>query len=71
MVINYIDQHILLINRRHARKFTREAMGEGEGDRESGYENFKEVVGDLEGVLDVVWVSGTRRFDSFYFPFYT
>lgn len=51
---------ILLINSRRARKFSREAMGEG--DSESGYEEFGEVAGDLEGVVDLVWVSGTRMF---------
>ncbi|RDW61252.1 general transcription factor IIH subunit TFB6 family [Aspergillus mulundensis] len=28
-------------------------------DKERGYESFKEVVKDIEGVLDVLWVSGT------------
>ncbi|KAL4975906.1 hypothetical protein BDW66DRAFT_136156 [Aspergillus desertorum] len=32
---------------------------EVEGDKERGYENFKEVVKDIEGVVDVLWVSGT------------
>ncbi|KAK2754711.1 hypothetical protein FQN54_006844 [Arachnomyces sp. PD_36] len=58
-LINHIDKQILLINRRHARKFSREVMGEKEGDGGSGYEGFGEVVGDVEGVLDLVWVSGT------------
>lgn len=56
---------ILLINRRHARKFSREAMGETAEDKESGYEEFKEVVRDVEGVVDLVWVSGTRMYISF------
>ncbi|KAL4901802.1 hypothetical protein BDW74DRAFT_70393 [Aspergillus multicolor] len=28
-------------------------------DKERGYESFKEVVKDIEGVVDVLWVSGT------------
>ncbi|KAL4994111.1 hypothetical protein BDV10DRAFT_10892 [Aspergillus recurvatus] len=32
---------------------------EGEGDKERGYENFMEIVKDIEGVVDVLWVSGT------------
>ncbi|KAL6230083.1 hypothetical protein BDW75DRAFT_223577 [Aspergillus navahoensis] len=32
---------------------------EVEGDGERGYESFKEVVKDIEGVVDVLWVSGT------------
>lgn len=29
---------------------------------ERGYESFKELVRDVEGLVDVVWVSGTRMF---------
>lgn len=29
-------------------------------DEGSGYETFEEVARDLERVIDVVWVSGTR-----------
>lgn len=36
--------------------------GEQEKENERGYESFKEVVKDIEGVVDVLWVSGTRMF---------
>lgn len=55
--INYVDTRILNINRRYAKKFTGE-IEEGAG---RGYDNFTDVVRDLQSVLDVVWVSGTRK----------
>ncbi|PCG95750.1 Hypothetical protein PENO1_071870 [Penicillium occitanis (nom. inval.)] len=67
-LINYVDGKILRINRRHAKKFSsviddqNDADG-GDKDKDEeqakGYESFKEVVKDIEEVIDVVWVSGT------------
>ena len=57
--INYVDAKILQINRRYAKKFS--------GDRDEteeearGYDDFEDVVEDLEHVFDTVWVSGTRK----------
>lgn len=72
-LINYVDGKILRINRRHAKKFSsviedqKDADG-GDEDKDEeetkGYESFKEVAKDIEEVIDVVWVSGTR--ESFY-----
>lgn len=72
-VINHLDKSILGINRRHAKKFSStygggapngegedEGQFEGEGQGERGYESFKEMVRDIEDLVDVVWVSGTR-----------
>ncbi|ODM24172.1 hypothetical protein SI65_02120 [Aspergillus cristatus] len=67
-VINHLDKSILGINRRHAKKFSSSygggapngvGEGEGEGQDERGYESFKEMVRDIESLVDVVWVSGT------------
>lgn len=66
-LINHLDKTLLSINRRHAKKFssryeggqTEVEAGEREGS-ERGYESFAEVVGDVEPVVDLVWVSGTR-----------
>ena len=69
-VINHLDKSILGINRRHAKKFSSTYGGgapdggEGEGQGERGYESFKEMVRDIESLVDVVWVSGTRTFPS-------
>ena len=57
--INYVDSKILHINRRYAKKFSSDR---GEVDEEArGYDTFEDVVEDLDHVLDVVWVSGTRK----------
>ncbi|OJJ08693.1 hypothetical protein ASPVEDRAFT_411490 [Aspergillus versicolor CBS 583.65] len=37
---------------------------EGEQRGEQGYESFKEVVKDVEAIVDVLWVSGTRMFST-------
>lgn len=58
-LINHVDTKIRNINRRYAKKFTDE-IEEGAG---RGYDNFADVVKDLEAVLDVVWVSSTRKYD--------
>ncbi|KAL4784510.1 hypothetical protein BJX76DRAFT_327216, partial [Aspergillus varians] len=74
-VINHVDAAILAINRRHAKKFSSvfdqpqglngtsttpaaEKM-EVEKAADRGYESFGEVVKDFEGIVDVLWVSGT------------
>lgn len=61
-LINHIDKSILKINRRHAKKFSSRlgTPDASETEAERGYESFKEVVKDIEGLVDVVWVSGTR-----------
>jgi len=56
-VINYVDSHILAINRRHAKKFSGSITGPDEAD--PGYENFREVAKDIEAIVDVLWVSAT------------
>jgi hypothetical protein len=56
--IRYMDKGILHVTRRYAKKFT----GASAADEVKGYEHFTEVVKDLDKLVDVVWVSGTRRF---------
>ncbi|KAL3472444.1 hypothetical protein BJX99DRAFT_262319 [Aspergillus californicus] len=82
-VINHVDNMILAINRRHAKKFSsafeqqQQQQQQGprlangfstsastsetakEGEKETGYESFKEVARDIESLIDVLWVSGT------------
>jgi delta-aminolevulinic acid dehydratase/porphobilinogen synthase len=55
-----VDSHILKINRRHAKKFSGTFAEQDDTDR--GYEDFKELAKDVEGVADVLWVSGTRMY---------
>lgn len=70
-VINHLDKSILAVNRRHAKKFSSayegadaqaQAQGQQGQESEKGYESFKELVRDVEGLVDVVWVIGTRMF---------
>lgn len=61
--IQYVDRALLEITRKYAKKFSGE---EGEGDVK-GYETFRDVARDMERVLDVVWVSGTRTTLRFFF----
>lgn len=57
--INYVDSKILQINRRYAKKFSSDRLEVDDDAR--GYEDFAEVVDELEHVFDAVWVSGTRK----------
>jgi hypothetical protein len=61
-LINHVDKQIQKVNRRHAKKFSSAIDGpdELEDKDERGYESFKEVVKDVEAIIDVIWVSGTR-----------
>ena len=63
-VINHVDRVILTINRRHAKKFSSayEDPSQPASQTERGYESFQEVAKDIEGLVDVLWVSGTRMF---------
>ncbi|EAW20961.1 general transcription factor IIH subunit TFB6 family [Aspergillus fischeri NRRL 181] len=58
-VINHIDTQVLKINRRHAKKFSSTYDDQSHQDPERGYESFQEVAKDIEGLIDVLWVSGT------------
>ncbi|KAK5207583.1 hypothetical protein LTR41_006627 [Exophiala xenobiotica] len=55
-LINYLDEKILMITRRYAKKFSDEM---NEKDDAPGYTTYDEFVSDADPLLDVVWVSGT------------
>ena len=75
-VIHHLDAGVLRIQRRHAKKFSgtyehendegqHEDAKKGEGEEleeVEGYNSFKEMVEDIEALINVVWVSGTRMF---------
>ncbi|KAE8349036.1 ribosomal small subunit assembly protein [Aspergillus coremiiformis] len=50
---------ILTINRRHAKKFSSAIDDHAQPASERGYESFKEVAKDIEGLVDILWVTGT------------
>ena len=57
--INYVDSKILHISRRYAKKFSSD--GDETDEEARGYDDFENVVEDLEHVLNAIWVSGTRK----------
>lgn len=60
-LILYIDQKLLAISRRYEKRFNVGLEGEHAlTTDDKGYGNFDEVAKDLEYLVDVVWVSGTR-----------
>jgi hypothetical protein len=69
-LINYIDGKMLRISRRYGKKFTEP---ESSHDDAPGYMSMQEIVADIDPLVDVVWVSGTRMFKSswsFFLLFY-
>ncbi|KIW09008.1 uncharacterized protein PV09_00905 [Verruconis gallopava] len=56
--IRFVDQGILKIERRYAKRGT--SMADKNEDASSrGYENFEELVQDVEKLFELIWVSGT------------
>jgi len=57
--INYVDHGVQQVTKRYAMKHGGE---EGEHkDNIGGYGSFKEAARDIEKLVEVVWVSGTRE----------
>lgn len=60
-LINYLDDKILRITRRYAKKFSNEMLDK---DDARGYTTYDEFVSDADPLLEVVWISGTRKFPT-------
>ncbi|MCJ1445042.1 MAG: hypothetical protein MMC23_005547 [Stictis urceolatum] len=62
--VSYVEGRLLDISGRYERRYNkgdedgRDRPGSQKGN---GYESFSEAARDLESVLDVIWVSGTRE----------
>lgn len=57
MVRRYVEERLMNTSRRYVKKF-----GNPEpGDAVVGYKNFAELARDFEGVVNVLWLSGTRE----------
>ncbi|KAL9104527.1 MAG: hypothetical protein Q9163_000558 [Psora crenata] len=66
-LVEYVDSKLLAISRRYEKRFDAHLEGEALGDVEGvGYKGFGEMAKDLEGVVDVVWVSGTPSLQTYY-----
>ncbi|RVX66296.1 hypothetical protein B0A52_09727 [Exophiala mesophila] len=55
-LINYLDDKILRITRRYAKKFSNENQ---DMDNTPGYTTYDQFVSDVDPLVDIVWISGT------------
>lgn len=53
----YVEEQLLNASRRYVKKFG----NAGNGDTVVGYRSFSEVCKDLDSVVNVLWLSGTRE----------
>lgn len=59
----FVDSRLLHISRRYVKKFqVPESVEGGDGETVAGYGGFEEVEKDLDEVVGVLWLSGTREF---------
>ncbi|KAK5048982.1 hypothetical protein LTR84_005404 [Exophiala bonariae] len=63
-LINYLDDKLLRITRRHAKKFSNERR---DNDDTPGYTTYDEFATDIEPLIDIVWISGTPTIQIPYF----
>lgn len=54
----YVEARMLNITRRYAKKF----LSKEDGEATDGYQSMSEVTKDMGEIVDVVWLSGTRKF---------
>jgi hypothetical protein len=55
-VRRYVDERLMIISRRYVKKFGIPDAG----DEITGYQDFSELCKDMDGIIDVLWLSGTR-----------
>lgn len=68
--INHVERKLLAISRRYENRFSATLSEEANPDVEGrGYKNIGEEIRDLDPVVDLIWVSGTRTiwFQNCYF----
>lgn len=58
MVRRYVEDRLLYISRRYVKKFG----NPDPGDAVVGFKSFGEVCKELDGIVNVLWKSGTREF---------
>ena len=62
--IMHVDQRLLHINRRYAKRIDNKdhaAEPIVEASEGSGYDNFTEAAKDIDSLIDIIWISGTRE----------
>ncbi|KAF2732683.1 hypothetical protein EJ04DRAFT_513737 [Polyplosphaeria fusca] len=63
-LITYLDHNMVSINHRFATRLSTTTSPSAD----KGYRNFGEAAKDIEDLIDVVWVSGSRTYPSIPFP---
>ena len=60
--IAYVDAKLLGISRRYEKRFNADFEDAPSHDLEGkGYESFGDLATDVQGIIDIVWISGTRE----------
>ena len=62
--IMHVDQRLLHINRRYAKRMdSKDHAAESvvEASESSGYDDFAEAANDIDSLIDIIWISGTRK----------
>jgi hypothetical protein len=63
--IRFVDQGVLQIQRKYAKRGSHKLDKlEDEGEEAKGYESFGEAARDIDRLIDLIWVSGTRMLYS-------
>ena len=60
-LIDHIDNRLLHISRRYEKRYNAKFLEQKDDDEVKGYDSFAQMANDLGSILDVVWVSGTRK----------
>ena len=58
--MSFVEERLLTISGRYERRFHAPPAAKGLEGSVNGYQSFSEVARDLNGVIDNIWVSGTR-----------
>jgi len=67
--IRIVDQSLLKIQRRYAKRGEDVLEQQNENPDATGYRNFAEAARDIKKVVDLIWISGTRKHHFFHLPF--
>lgn len=59
-VRRYVEERLLYISRRYVKKFGQPAPG----DDVVGYKSMRELCRDVQGLIDILWRSGSREFSA-------
>lgn len=60
--ISFVDREIMQIERRYAKRVDIEGAATSSQGFSKGFRNFGEAAKEIEKLLDLIWVSGTREY---------